>query len=50
MIFKIKVDWKDVSWTAFWMLTGLIVLVNAAIYSAIAVAVYFFFQWLGGQL
>lgn len=50
MIFKVKTEWDNLPWTVIFVLGGIVLLVNAAIYSAIGFGIYHFFQWLGGQL
>lgn len=50
MIFKIKIDFDYWDLWTIVVVVGLVLLVNAAIYSAIGFGVYHFFQWLGGQL
>lgn len=48
MLFRMSVRGGGIT---TWLAVAAIVLtVNAAIYSAIGLGIYFFFQWLGGQL
>ncbi len=48
MIFRFKIEGMGWKW---WALAAFFVLlVNAAIYSAIGLGIYFLFQWLGQQL
>ena len=38
------------SWKWFALIVLVVLLVNAAIYAAIGLGIYYFFQWLGQQL